>query len=863
MLRRLSFTARIFIATAILVVVALGVAAAATYIRGSRIASAAANDSLQHSRAVQQSFQTLHFQRLELMSQLVATDPAFLSYVVEAGGNNFTGNSQQGSRSIANLLNERQTEVGFDLGMVLDPSGMPIAQTSGSTPINGSLATDALVSAAMQSRQGQTGYWLRNAKLYEVAVAPLGNSDQLAGYLVLGLAVNQAQLQSIKEVSNSDLVIMDTSTGRYLPVVDTLKPQELTNLQRALAALPSLPKGVFALRLGGERWLASARSLNSSGDAGVAVTLTSFDQAMGGFRSILNTQLGAAILAILLALALSWWLSRQVAKPLRKLAQAAQAAARGEYQGHFQAPKGGGEIAQVTQAFDSLLSDLREKSEMEIYMADLAKYQPEAVAVKTPDLTGNPAGSTTQDLSGAFLALRLHGALHYSGSMPDKALLAFNARLRNIEIPARRQGGRLITAAADRVFFAFDNFANALIAATNILNEANKGNDKVSVAVALGRVVIGAAHWSTGGGTTLLGEPIRQLENWLPDAPVGTLLAQAELATAVQNQIGARALAPTGTLKERGLIALDMSLVSLSPGRSGNTNRDGSSLTPGGSPRAARPTLISGTVLADRYEVLSELGSGGMAMVYKARDRQLDEVVALKTLKSDNAQDEQQLEVVKNEIRLLRKVTHRNVLRIYDFGYADGIPFISMEYVRGMTLKYLLQNRTRLPYAAGLRIMRQMCAALEIAHAEGVLHQDIKPENVMLEPNGNAKLMDFGIASPIKRDDRSAADVVIMGTPAYASPEQLQGAPMDERTDIYACGVMMYKMFSGKLPFDERQLNVLLALKLKEQFKPLSVLVKDFPASIEALISSCLKADPEERPESATALLQSLESIRV
>lgn len=863
MLRRLSFTARIFIATVTLVVVALGVAAAATYVRGSRIASTAANQSLQHSRAVQQNFQTLHFQRLELMSQLLGTDPAFLSYVMEASGNTLTGDSQQGSGSIANLLNERQMEVGFDLGMVLAPNGMPIAQTHDSTPIKGSLATDTLVSAAMRSQQGQTGYWLRNGKLYEVAVVPLGNSDQLAGYLVLGLAVNQAQLQGIKQVSNSDLAIMDTSTGKYLPVVDTLKPQELINLRRALAALPSLPKGVFALHLGGERWLASVQPLNSSGDASVAVTLTSFDQAMGGFRSILNTQLGAAILAILLAVALSWWMSRQVAKPLHKLAQAAQAAARGEYQGHFTAPKGGGEIAQVTQAFDSLLSDLREKTEMEIYMADLAKYQPEAVAVKSQGLTTNPGLSTTQDLSGAFLAVRLHGALQYSGAMPDKALLTFNARLRNIEIPARRQGGRLITTAADNVFFAFDSFMGALITAAHILNETSKGDDKVSMAVALGRVLIGTTHWSSGDGTTVLGEPIRQLAKWLPEAPVGTLLAQTELATAVQNQIGAKALAPTSTLDENGLVALDLSTASIPSGRTGDTLHDGSSLTPGASSRGPRTTLIPGSVHADRYEILAELGSGGMATVYKARDRQLDEVVALKILKADNLQDERQLEAVKNEIRLLRKITHRNVLRIYDFGYADGIPFISMEYVRGMTLKYLLQNRTRLPYTAGLRIMRQVCKALEIAHAEGVLHQDIKPENVMLEPNGNAKLMDFGIASPIKRSEKSAANAVIMGTPAYASPEQLQGDSVDERTDIYACGAMMYKIFSGKLPFDARQLNVLLALKLKEHYRPVAELVKDFPASIEALIGSCLRADRSARPEGAAALLRALESIRV
>jgi serine/threonine-protein kinase len=274
-------------------------------------------------------------------------------------------------------------------------------------------------------------------------------------------------------------------------------------------------------------------------------------------------------------------------------------------------------------------------------------------------------------------------------------------------------------------------------------------------------------------------------------------------------------------------------------------------------------SLAPGMVLGSRYEILSELGAGGMAVVYKARDRQLNEIVAIKTIKSDESHDTALLDAMKSEIRLARKITHRNVLRIYDYGDAGGMPFISMEYVRGMTLRYLLQNRSRIPFAAGLRIMRQVCTALAVAHEQSVLHRDIKPENLMLEPSGNAKLMDFGIASPMRRGDGHDAERLVVGTPRYASPEQLRGDAVDERTDIYACGVMMYQMFTGKLPFNERNMERLIEIKEREDYVPLTEHIPGFPPALAAVIMACLKADRDARPKSAEALLKTLEEMRV
>ncbi|HET7176027.1 MAG TPA: protein kinase [Gammaproteobacteria bacterium] len=853
MFSRLSFTARLFLASALLVALALAVSAAATYTRGYAIARGAANDSLDHSRAVQQDLQKLRFQQLKLMSQIMASDPAFLSYVTEAGGNGLGGGTVD-ARSIMDLLTERQSEIGFDFGMVLDPSGALIAQ-SGSPAGHVSLAADPVVAGALQSQAPQSGYWLREGHAYQVAVAPLANRDELAGYLVLGLNVDQALLQDVKQVSGAELVLLDTGAGNGTVVSSTLDPQKLDALNQALARLHPLPSGRFELSAGGEQWLAYAEPLGASG---TALTITSLDQAMGGFRAILVEQLITALVALLIAVALSWWLSQRLGGPLRELADAAQSAAHGEFDRRFTA-KGTDEIAKLTQAFDSLLSDLREKSEIENYMADLAKYQPEALAEHTPGFGGMAA--SPESVGGAFLAVRLHDTPDATLVMPDKALMSFNQLLRNLEVPARLNGGRLAAAAGSTAFLTFETPEGALVTAGHILQGAATQGRKLALAAALGQIITGPAEWTGGGAASLLGMPVRQLEELLPDVQPGSLLVTAEFAKAVES-LGSAASEVPGAATGKPVLRIEPPKPVAAPAGDGATQVGTQPLADSGV-LSLRAALSPGMVLGSRYEILAELGAGGMAVVYKAHDRQLNEVVALKTIKAEDSRNTALLEAMKSEIRLARKITHRNVLRIYDFGDAGGVPFISMEYVRGMTLRYLLQNRSRVPFAAGLRIMRQVCTALAVAHEQSVLHRDIKPENVMLEPSGNAKLMDFGIASTMLRDDGRAHERLVVGTPRYASPEQLQGDPVDERTDIYSCGVMMYYMFTGKLPFNERNLERLIEVKNHEEYLVPATLVPGFPEPLAVLIAACLKADPAKRPQSAQALLKTLDDMRV
>lgn len=265
--------------------------------------------------------------------------------------------------------------------------------------------------------------------------------------------------------------------------------------------------------------------------------------------------------------------------------------------------------------------------------------------------------------------------------------------------------------------------------------------------------------------------------------------------------------------------------------------------------------------LGRRYRLLSEVGSGAMGVVYRAEDRDLDEVVAIKMLKSESVTEER-LEQLKGELKLARRITHPNVLRTYDFGMAEDAPFISMEYVDGLTLRELLSRRGRLPYGAALRIARQLCAGLDAVHEVGVLHRDIKPGNIILEPRGNAKLMDFGIA----KHNRASLDPqeydMVTGTPEYLSPEQLSGKPPSVRSDIYALGVVFEELFTGGMPFKGTNSMQAAAARLDQDPIPPSHHWPSIPPELDAIILRCLARDPDARYEDAESLYEDLAGLR-
>ena len=269
------------------------------------------------------------------------------------------------------------------------------------------------------------------------------------------------------------------------------------------------------------------------------------------------------------------------------------------------------------------------------------------------------------------------------------------------------------------------------------------------------------------------------------------------------------------------------------------------------------PSLTEGSLLGDRYEVLKMLGEGGMGAVYKARDRELDRLVALKVIRPELAGNQSILHRFKQELILSRKVTHRNVVRIFDLGVAQGLRFITMEFIQGQDLASLLEER-KFTAQETVKILRQVCAALQAAHAEGVVHRDLKPQNIMIEMDGRVVVMDFGLARSMEATGLTQAGAV-MGTPAYMSPEQAKGMPADERSDIFSLGIIAYQMLTGVVPYQADTALASMLLRTQGPPPPPVQLDPNLPQVLSDIALKSLATNVEDRYQTVATLDKDLQ----
>ncbi|HET7207563.1 MAG TPA: tetratricopeptide repeat protein [Terriglobales bacterium] len=266
-----------------------------------------------------------------------------------------------------------------------------------------------------------------------------------------------------------------------------------------------------------------------------------------------------------------------------------------------------------------------------------------------------------------------------------------------------------------------------------------------------------------------------------------------------------------------------------------------------------------GTVLAGRYEILRVLGEGGMGAVYQARDRELDRVIALKVIRPELSGNPAILQRFKQELILARHVTHKNVVRIFDLGEADGIRFITMEYVDGEDLRTVLKRDGKFSPKAAVNVIEQVCRALEAAHAEGVIHRDLKPQNIMRDAQGRIVVMDFGLARSLDSSGMTQTGALV-GTLEYMSPEQALGADLDQRSDLFTVGLIFYELLSGKTPYKADTAIASLMKRTQERAVPLSQIDSSVPKALSDIVAHCLERDPIHRFPSARTILQQLEA---
>jgi len=430
-----------------------------------------------------------------------------------------------------------------------------------------------------------------------------------------------------------------------------------------------------------------------------------------------------------------------------------------------------------------------------------------------------------------------------------------------LEIPLEdaagvRLGSVLALRSLDAETAAFREFRGSLIA--------------VSVAVMLLALVAG------GFAARQITEPVRRLVALVEKARDGSYSGAVSVATS--DEIGTLARAfnalladlrekeqmveflREGQTRSHGDAATAAETIGSAPTRLAGASPGGSSTTSG-----KLMKLETGSLFAGRYEVLDTLGKGGMGIVYLALDTQLDEKVAVKLLRPEVVEtDPTLLQRFKQETRMARRITHRNVLRTHDFGETEGIPYISMEYVEGVMLKRLIKSRGALPLGVGLRIAKQICLGLEAAHGQGVVHRDIKPQNILILPEtGEVRVMDFGISrvSEVQADSGLTTEGTVLGTPDYMPPEQAQGKPADFRSDVYSMGVVLFEIFTGRLPFNAENPMAQVLKHIQTPPPAPRRYNTQIPEGLERVVLLCMEKDPEQRYQRVSELLSVLEAV--
>lgn len=308
------------------------------------------------------------------------------------------------------------------------------------------------------------------------------------------------------------------------------------------------------------------------------------------------------------------------------------------------------------------------------------------------------------------------------------------------------------------------------------------------------------------------------------------------------------------------------------PSSSEMTLGDVAALPSGSRSRAASPIPVSdnalhlaqlfppGSLLGSRYQILRVLGEGGMGAVYQARDQELDRIIALKVIRPELAGNPAILQRFKQELILARNITHKNVVRIFDLGEADGIKFITMEYIEGEDLRAILKRDGKFTPKNAVRVIEQVCRALEVAHTEGVIHRDLKPQNIMRDFQGRIVVMDFGLARSLDSTSGMTQTGALVGTLEYMSPEQALGTELDQRSDLFTLGLIFFELLTGRTPYKADTALASLMKRTQERAVPVSQIDNSVPKALSNIVARCLERDPHLRYHNAHEILQQLEA---
>jgi HAMP domain-containing protein/predicted Ser/Thr protein kinase len=892
---RFPLVLKLFASTALLIVIVVAVAIGVTIERANKIARTTVNASISSASKLYREFEQSRLGRLALASQILGSDPSFAAYVqsnlapaaaaAATPGSAATPATGPDYVSLVDLITQRKESLNSDLLILFDSKGDLAVRSDQPSTIgdhSDALARQLPLVRDMledQSIPETTGVVLIDNKLYHAAVAPIavGANAVRLGYLLNAYAIDEGFANRIAESTNAGamFVAAKAPTITRSQNAPSVGMQQMHGYEAIFRS--GKPVGPSNIRIESSDYVMIGQPLTAGGQTvGAALFVRSLDRELAPFREIEHTLLGGGGLALLLAFIFSFLIAKRVTRPIEQLAGVAQAVTAGDYTVRPSIDRQD-EVGILGRSFAKMITALREKTELEELYEQMAARSSEREALVPAARVFEPKRE-----EGTVLVTDLRGIS--AGDGDASAVIASVSRAIKIQQgEVARQDGEVREVEGHRLVSIFrgDRSVVHAIRAARAINEELAiqlagQNVTVGVGVATGEFVTGSVSLDEDSGLAIVGDAplLALLFAW--HAPSGYAYVSYETAQSAGGEIlsssqreevrlkwlaqplavAALPLASmtTGMMRSMGATTSSMATMRIDGTQAGVTAPQG----------GAAVELQAGQLFANRYRIEQILGRGGMGIVYRAVDAQLDEVVAIKTLPGDVMQrSPEDLERFKREIRLARKITHRNVLRTFDYGEAEGVYFISMEFVRGYTLAELLgeADAKQMAPRVAIGIARQISRGLQAAHEQGIIHRDIKPQNVLIDHKGEVKLMDFGIARMAEAHEGMTQAGLIVGTPHYMSPEQVQGKQLDPRSDVYSMGIMLYELLAGRRPFESASLTGVLTAHIMEKPRPPIELRPEVGREVNQIVMRCLEKDPKMRYENAGALLDALDHV--